>query len=503
MSDATTTYLDAQMDKHQGLIDDLLTIFGQPLHIFFVEELARQVTQYQAISKELYSPLQTAFAVKSNPCRGALRAASTLGLGADCASEYELQAALQEGITGNLITCNGNAKTNFYLELAVENDALIVVDNADELDALRRVCQEHHKRANILLRFSGMPLAGFTADDQSTAADWTKFGFHIDEAEALFKLVDKSDELRFLGISAHIGTQLCKPEVFTRLFECLFALISIANRNQLDVSMINIGGGFPAQFIDADNAQQFQDRLYKQIINNVNSATDVTWNGLGYGFEYLRLASTTSREQKWQGKAYWTDYPGAAMLNHVLQTPMSNGVSPLETLNNLGTPRLIVEPGRSMMAPSGITVCEVMGTKSVMNHDLVMLDLGINNHSTNLIAPDMFPAQVIPPRPGDSEREVFLAGRLCFTGDMISKNKVTLNRLPERGDALVIYHTGGYSADHFASHNCGYPKPAKVAILQNGAVEIWREKESFVDVFGTPDTSLSVREYTTKNHVSL
>ena len=62
---------------------------------------------------------------------------------------------------------------------------------------------------------------------------------------------------------------------------------------------------------------------------------------------------------------------------------------------------------------------------------------------------------------------------------------------PERGESFVIFHTGGYSADHFASHSCGFPRPAKIAILENGSVELWRAGEDFTDVFGCAEHTLS------------
>ncbi len=490
VSDLTTLRLDSLLEKHESMIQEQIKMHGLPLHVFFVEEMTYQVEGFFEIKKKLYKNLKIAFAIKSNPCRGAIRAASKLGMGADSASEYELQAALEEQIPPESITCNGNAKSNRYLELAVQSGAFIVVDNKDEWAALEQVCEKLKAKANILIRFRGMPLSGLTADDQSTAADWTKFGFHIDEAESLFGLVQKSSSLNYKGISAHIGTQLSGPAGFMKLFENFFDIVELAKSFSLTTEEINIGGGFPVAFIDRNNASEFQNRLYRNVSEGDKVDSALTWNGLAYGFEHVRHDANS--EKTWKGKTYWTDYPGSRMLEYVLTHPMPNGKTPLEQLQAIGSPKLIVEPGRSVTAPSGITMCEVMGTKQVMDHTVVTLDLGINNHSTNLIAPDIFPAAVLPYRPDDRPVEAFLAGRLCFSGDMVSKNKVRLNRHPDRGESFVIFHTGGYSADHFASHSCGFPRPAKIAILENGAVELWRARENFTDVFGCADTTLSL-----------
>ena len=139
------------------------------------------------------------------------------------------------------------------------------------------------------------------------------------------------------------------------------------------------------------------------------------------------------------------------------------------------------------MAPAGVTLAEVRGSKEVLGHRVVSIDLGITNHGTNLISPDIFPAAVLPRRASDQPVDAFLAGRLCFTGDMLSKVKVRLNRAPRPGERVVIYQTGAYSADHFASNSCGFPRPGKVAVARDGHVEIWRRPETFEDVFGPLD----------------
>ncbi len=75
---------------------------------------------------------------------------------------------------------------------------------------------------------------------------------------------------------------------------------------------------------------------------------------------------------------------------------------------------------------------------------------------------------------------------------MISKIKISLNRLPERGERFVIYHTGAYGADHFAGHSCGFPRPGKVAIREDGTAEVWRRPDRFEDVFGSAGDRLTL-----------
>ena len=478
-----TEHLDRELAQHHDAVEAAVGRYGLPLHVFFLEEMERNAAEFSEVIRRLYPRTTLLFAVKSNPCRGAVRAAAKQGLGADTASEHELQAALEEGVPPEKIVCNGNAKTPRYIEAIVQSGAVCAVDNEDELDELSRTAQKRGKRAPILVRFRGMPLSGFTADDQTTASEWTKFGFPIDQADEVFARVCDSPGVRFEGISAHIGTQIADSLAYERLVVHFVALARRAKAAGLTVSRIDFGGGYPVSFLSEGEWQGFQTRLLARLRRPVGLAGAVTWNDLPMGYA---SAGAEERHPAWVGKAYWSAHPGARMLECLLTFVHPDGRTTAEHLADLGSPTLVVEPGRSLMASAGATLAEVRGTKDVLGNRVVSLDLGITNHGTNLIAPDIFPAAVLPRRADDEPVEAFLAGRLCFSGDMLSKVKVRLNRAPRVGERMAVYFTGAYSADHFASNSCGFPLPGKIAIDQSGHTTVWRRPETFEDVFGQP-----------------
>ncbi|MFC2082600.1 diaminopimelate decarboxylase family protein [Candidatus Bipolaricaulota bacterium] len=483
----TTDSLDALLKQHADVIGRQIDRYELPLHVVFLKQFEVNAMGFKSVLQAEYSHAFAAFAVKSNPCRGAVRAASDNGLGADVASENELRLALEEKIPSNKIVCNGNAKSTVYLRMALEAGCLIAVDNHDEIAELERLAAEGTCKVNVLLRFRGMPLAGFTTADQTTAADWTKFGFHIEQAPHLFSRLSNHATFRFRGVSAHIGTQIAEPLAYERLLDHLLRLTEEAQTFGLSPDVIDIGGGFPAAFLSEEEWRSFQGRLLDRLRGD--STESVTWNDLSMGY-----ASDVSANAPWVGKAYWSAVPQSQMLSHLLRHSFTDGRSCIDRLAALGSPTLIVEPGRALMASAGITLTQVAGTKAVLDHVVVSLEMGINNHGTNLISPDMFSAAVLPSRSDDEPIDAFLAGRLCFSGDMISKTKTRLNRLPERGDRFVIFHTGAYSADHFASNSCGFLRPAKVAIRPDGRAEVWRKPEIFAEIFGVPGKSLLIDE---------
>jgi diaminopimelate decarboxylase len=483
----TTDNLERLLQRHGGALDRLIDRYGLPLHVVFVEQMEANAASFKNVLKAEYPLSTVAFAVKSNPCRGAVRAAACLGLGADVASENELRLALEEGIAPPKIICNGNAKSDAYLEQALAAGCLVAVDNHDELQVIEMLTAGGTPRADVLLRFRGMPLAGLTSADQTTAADWTKFGFHIEEAGGLFSHLVDHPTIRCRGVCAHIGTQIAEPSGYERLLDHLIRLTEEAGMRGLAPDVIDIGGGFPVSFLGEHDWRGFKERLLQRLRDD--SAESVTWNDLPLGY-----ADDNSPEAAWIGKAYWSSMPQSRMLRHLLNHTYADGRSCIERLHAVGSPTLIVEPGRSLFASAGITLARVAGTKTVLGHTVVSLEMGINNHGTNLISPDMFPAAVLPMRADDEPVEAFLAGRLCFSGDMISKAKVQLNRLPRRGDRFVIFHTGAYSADHFASNSCGFLRPGKVALFADGTAEVWRKPETFDAVFGSAGDSLAMDE---------
>jgi diaminopimelate decarboxylase len=99
-------------------------------------------------------------------------------------------------------------------------------------------------------------------------------------------------------------------------------------------------------------------------------------------------------------------------------------------------------------------------------HPLVTLDLGIVNHGTGLVEPDLYPWTLA----NDIERKdrrpykAFVAGRLCFSGDLLSRYLVSFSRKPAHGDIVVIEKTGAYAPSFFASRANGFPLPNQVLV---------------------------------------
>ncbi len=461
------------MTDYNTIIDNALTQFGTPLHLYFPEKVADAARQFQQVAKDNYPNTQILFAVKSNPCSSSIHLVNNLGLGVDVVSEYELKAAIVEGMSGERVVCNGNAKTDAYIIEAIEYGATIAADSFDEVQLISKYSQIRKSVTKAIIRLSGMELDGLTSPDQSTASHWTKFGIPYRQWRQFFELAKRDPFIQPVGISAHIGTQIVDARGYERLITTLLEIIETAQAEGIAIQQVDLGGGFPLSYLSEEQWNEFRQKLKAQR-NGAPKSEWVTWGEFGMG----------GYGKDWTGKGYWSAYPGAKMLEHLLNFRSGGGKTVAERLLAAGNPTLTIEPGRGLFGEAGITLAEVIGVKEVEVNHLVILNLGIVNHGTVLVTPDIYPMSVYPPLPDDKPVEVFVAGRLCFTGDMISKVKIPLNRMPRRGDIVIIEKTGAYCADHFASNSCGYPRPAKVAVGEDGSFEVWRKGETFEDVFG-------------------
>jgi diaminopimelate decarboxylase len=255
------------------------------------------------------------------------------------------------------------------------------------------------------------------------------------------------------------------------------------------VQLLNFGGGFPISYIDRRRWNNLLTILKKQLsINHPQPGHPpsrgrgvvedrekgkegfVTWEGMTGGFRTDPKKRKLNINQ-WSGERFYTPYPKEQMLLRLLagNIPFQGQEVPAKkVLNQIGKPTLMVEPGRAIVGDAGITLARVADVYQVAGrYPLVTLDLGIVNHGTGLVEPDLYPWTLA----NDIERKdrrpfkAFVAGRLCFSGDMISKYLVSFPRKPIRGDVAVIEKTGAYASTFFASQANAFPLPSQLLIL--------------------------------------
>jgi diaminopimelate decarboxylase len=141
---------------------------------------------------------------------------------------------------------------------------------------------------------------------------------------------------------------------------------------------------------------------------------------------------------------------------------------------------LVLEPGRSLVASSGVLLTRVLYVKEVHGKRFVVVDAGMND----LLRPALYDAfHRIEPvtRRGRAGELVDVVGPVCETSDFLARCRV-LER-PEPGDLLAVRDVGAYG---FAmSSNYNFRPRAAEALVEDGRARLVRRRETFEDMVRT------------------
>jgi diaminopimelate decarboxylase len=177
------------------------------------------------------------------------------------------------------------------------------------------------------------------------------------------------------------------------------------------------------------------------------------------------------------------------MLEAILKgklTVFGSSVKTVSALKQLGTPALIVEPGRSIVEDSGITLARVNQVRKVAtHHDLVTLELGVTSYCESMFHMTMNRWSLLG---GSRSRkggrfEAFVGGNLCFSGDMLCRFKIEFSRRPVRGDIVMIEDTGAYASQFMACNANAFPRPSRVLVDELGRPVLLRKRDDYSEVF--------------------
>jgi ornithine decarboxylase len=350
----------------------------------------------------LFPYAQIYYAVKANPDPAVVSLLGGLGSRFDIASRQELDLVLSLGIDAGRLSYGNTIKkardVAYFYEKGVR---LYATDSRDDLKNIASAAPGSRVYVRLLV-------------ENSSTADWPlsrKFGCHPDMAYDLLVLARELG-LQAHGISFHVGSQQRDigqwDDAITKT-KYLFA--SLEEDEDIRLSMINMGGGFPAPYIQPSNALD------------------------EYAAEIHR---------------YLTDDFGEEL------------------------PEIILEPGRSLVGNSGILVSEVVLVSRKNNTALnrwIYLDAGRFNGLIETLGEAIkYPVVTLKDAPGSREAEVILAGPTCDSMDILYEHHKY--RLPvdiKIGDRVYFLSTGAYTASYASVGFNGFP-PLKTYIMNNGAL---------------------------------
>ncbi len=398
---------------------ELAQQYGTPLYVYDEKTIRTIAQQYKsAFSK--YPKVSMLYASKAFMTKAIVRILDEEGFGFDMVSGGEIYTASTAGADMKKCLFNGNNKSYDELQMAVElGVGLISVDNFLELTLLNEVAKSNDKTVDILLRVTP-GIECHTHEYIQTGHLDSKFGFDLTQTdEAIELIIDEYKNLNLVGLHAHIGSQIFETTIYYDEVDVLLKEMGrIKTKYGLNLTHINLGGGLGIKYTESDCPPSI-DEIADKIITSIHD------NAPKY---------------------------------------------------NVELPEIHIEPGRSIIGTSGVTLYTVGSSKQVPNgKKYVAVDGGMADNPRPSLYQAVYTAEVAN-RPDDKATEtVTIAGRFCESGDILIKD-VKMPELKE-GDILCFYNTGAYGYSMSSNYN-RVLKPAAV-LVNNSQSDIIINRESY------------------------
>lgn len=403
-------------------IVDLAEKYSTPLYVIDEETLRSICKDYQK-AFEKYPKTRMMYASKALCTSAVSKILAEEGFGFDTVSGGEIYTVYKSGIDMGKVLFNGNNKSYDELSLAVDvGVGRVSADNFFELALLNEIAQSKGKVVDILLRITP-GIECHTHEYIQTGHLDSKFGFDLTQIdEAVELILNEYKNLKLHGLHAHIGSQIFETSIYADEIEILVKeLVRLDEKFGLKLDEINIGGGLGVKYVDSDVPPSTFE-IGEIIINKLNDVI---------------------------------------------------------AKYNIEPPTVFLEPGRSIISTSGVTLYTVGSSKQVPHGTkYVAVDGGMSDNPR----PSMYQAEYfaeVANNKEDAELEkVTIAGRFCESGDILIKN-IELPKL-EEGDILCVYNTGAYNYSMASNYN-RVQKPAMVLVKESES-EIIVQRETLDDL---------------------
>jgi diaminopimelate decarboxylase len=396
--------------------------FGTPVFVYDEDEIRRRAREYV----EQFGEGCVAYASKAFLCSALVRVLDEEGLDLDCSTGGELQVALHAKLPAERIVLHGDNKSVAELASAIDAGVgRIVVDSFDELDRIEAIGRGRDAPVDVLLRITP-GVEAHTHEYIETGTEASKFGFTITDGIAL-RAVERahaSPALSLLGFHCHIGSQIYRLDAYARAIDRLAVLAQAASdAHGVDVDELSVGGGLGARYLSDD-----PDVSVAAVASTLRHAVQDAWEARALG----------------------------------------------------EPPRVSVEPGRSIIASSAVTLYRVGTVKEIPGiGTYVAVDGGMSDNPRPVLYGAGYeaylPARIAERRP----RRGAVVGKHCEQGDILVAD-AALPATVEVGDLLATPATGAYGYSMASNYN-EVTRPA-VVFVRDGSPRLVVRRETFDDL---------------------
>lgn len=212
-----------------------------PFYYYDLDLLRATLTEIKAQSSR--SNFDVHYAMKANVNPSVLKCIQEAGLGADCVSGGEVQAALNAGIPASKVVFAGVGKADWEINLGLENDIFCFnVESIPELEVINELAAAKGKTAQVALRINPN-VSAHTHHYITTGLNENKFGINMSDLDKVTDLVLKLSNVKLIGIHFHIGSQITDMSSFQALSVRVNDIQEHFDSRNITLSVINVGGG--------------------------------------------------------------------------------------------------------------------------------------------------------------------------------------------------------------------------------------------------------------------
>ncbi len=398
--------------------------YGTPLFVYNEGQIRRRCREYLHALEKCYPHGEVIYAGKAFLTMAMCSLIAEEGLGLDVVSGGELHTAIAANFPMDRVYFHGNNKSPDELAMALDSGVgRVVVDSAAELELLNSIAGARGRKARILLRIK----PGITAHTHSfiqTGQTDSKFGLGIDDGEALAaaRMASSFPHTELKGLHCHIGSQIYNfREPFRLTAGKMITFIDELRTAGMEMEELNLGGGLAIRYTSGDSSVEVND--------------------------------------------YITVLTGA-----IKEGCVEKG---------LPLPRLMVEPGRSIVGEAGLTLYTVGNIKIIPGvRTYVAVDGGMMDSLRAVLYDTVYEGIIADRVRAPLDSTVTIAGKACESADILIRDLKVAR--PRRGDILAVFSTGAYHFSMYSGYNRN-PRPA-VVFVQGGQPKLVVKRESYEDI---------------------
>ncbi len=399
--------------------------YGTPLMLLDENRIRERMRTYkQGLIREMGEGSFPCFASKALCFCGIYRIAAEEGIGIDVVSPGEIYTAKAAGFPLERAMFHGNNKTDADIALGLDAGVgYFVVDNLEELHSLENQCAERDITQNILLRLSP-GIDPHTHEKITTGQVDSKFGIAIETGQALeaVKIILNKTHLNLCGYHCHVGSQCFDSRSFLDAAGIMLSFIArVKKETGHEAQILNLGGGYGVRYVESQPQMDIEANL-KRVGEEINCICE----GLG-----------------------------------------------------IKKPKIVMEPGRSIVADAGITLYTCGSVKHIPGYkSYVSIDGGMPDNPRYALYQADYTVLNAQKANAPLDLVATIAGRCCESGDLIQENVPIAS--PARGDIIAVLVTGAYNYAMASNYN-RIPRPP-IVMIKDGTDTLAVRRETYEDL---------------------